>query len=59
MLYVQKFYFGWVIVGEVCFGRIYRLDVVVVNKVLVMFDGRNILVILCLNNIIVKEILFK
>lgn len=47
------------IVGEVCFGRIYRLDVVVVNKVLVMFDGRNILVILCLNNIIVKEILFK
>lgn len=55
----QKLKLGWVIVGEVCLGRTNRPDVVVANKVAVMYDGRSTLSTPCPNNIIVKELLPK
>ncbi|XP_060083210.1 uncharacterized protein LOC132562482 [Ylistrum balloti] len=52
--YAQHLPLGWVIIGEVCLGKVHRAEVVNVNKTNVLDSGRPTLFELCDSDINVK-----
>jgi hypothetical protein len=53
--YGQRLHLGWVIIGEVCLGKVHRAPAVNVKKTFVMNNGQHTLFPPCNNNFTIKE----
>ena len=55
MPFAQKLTLGWVIVGEICLGKVHPPDVISVNKTTIMSDGRGTIYEPCQYSLNLKE----
>ncbi|CAG2232634.1 unnamed protein product [Mytilus edulis] len=53
--FAQELFFGWVIIGDVCLGKVHKPNFVNVNKTNVMNNGRGTIFEPCINTLYVKE----
>ncbi|XP_071138882.1 uncharacterized protein [Mytilus edulis] len=53
--FAQELFFGWVIIGDVCLGKVHKPNFVHVNKTNVMNNGRGTIFEPCINTLYVKE----
>jgi hypothetical protein len=53
--YGQKLPLGWVIIGDVCLGKVHQPEVISVNKTSVLIDGRPSHLQPCLSDITIRE----
>ncbi|XP_052073800.1 uncharacterized protein LOC127711732 [Mytilus californianus] len=53
--FAQELFFGWVIKGDVCLGKVHKPNFVNVNKSNVMNNGRGTIFEPCINTLYVKE----
>lgn len=53
--YSQRLYFGWVIVGEACHNKTNKPEVVNINNINILGNGRQSLFLPCNNSFEVKE----
>ena len=57
--YAQKLPLGWVVIGEVCLGKVHRPEISNVNKTFVLHDGRTTLMEPCTSNLRVDPVFHK
>ncbi|XP_061166393.1 uncharacterized protein LOC133175314 [Saccostrea echinata] len=53
--YGQKLPLGWVIIGDVCLGKVHQPEVISVNKTSVLMNGRSTHLLPCENEFLVEE----
>ena len=54
--YAQKLPLGWIIIGEVCLGKVHHTDYISVNKTSILSNGRTSLFKKCQNEITITNV---
>ena len=55
MPFAQRFNLGWVIIGDVCLGKVHKTETIRVSKTYVLKDDRGTIFEPCKNNLFLKE----